>query len=145
MSGVTAAPTTATPPPDLRADARVDRQITDVGGLVALAMALVTVFTAARAQAGIRRRQAEGLTRADMVGELVLDLGLLLLTVGVMVATAPIVLDALGRQEIGRNAGALRLTIVVVWVLLCALSVWQLTIAKGTLAQYGRVWDRTRK
>jgi hypothetical protein len=116
-----------------------------VGGLVALAMALVTVFTAARSQAAIGRRKAEGLTRADMFGELLLDTGLLVLTVGVIVATAPIVVEALGQLEIGRSAGALRLVIVVVWVLLCALSTWQWSIAVATARQTGRVWKRTRK
>jgi hypothetical protein len=111
---------------------RLDKQITDLGGLVSLALALVTVFTATRARVAAERQSAEGLKRGPVRGELALDVGLLVLTIGVIIATAPIAFDALGRQEVGHNAGALRLVIVVVWLLLCALAVWQITIALAT-------------
>ena len=125
--------------------ARLDKQITDLGGLVSLAMALVTVFTVARSRVAVERQKAEGLKRPQMLGGPALDVGLLILTAGVIVATAPIAFDAVGRQAIGHNAGALRLVIAVVWMLLCALAVWQVAIAGRTLQQSRRVWTRTRR
>jgi hypothetical protein len=67
----------------------LDGHITDLGGLIALALALVTVFTTVRATRAAARKRQEGLTRDDMLGELILDIGLLVLTVGVVLAATP--------------------------------------------------------
>jgi hypothetical protein len=118
----------------------LDGHITDLGGLISLALVLVTVFTTVRATRAAARKRQEGLTRDDMFGELILDVGLLILTVGVILAATPLFVGASQHLAIGHERGALRLTFAVVWVLLIALAAWQLTILKSTLTTTRSVW-----
>lgn len=118
----------------------LDRHIADLGGLVSLALALVTVFTTIRASRAVARKRREGLTRDDMYGEFALDSGLLVLTMGVIVAATPLFLGALQYLAIGHERGALRLTFAVVWLLLIALAVWQGAILRSTWSTTRTVW-----
>jgi hypothetical protein len=120
----------------------LDRQIADLGGLIALALALVTVFTTVRSSRAAARKSRTGLKRDDMVGELILDGLLVALTVGVILAATPLVVGAFEHLAIGHQRGALRLTFAVVWLLLIGLAVWQLTILRATIETACSVWSQ---
>jgi hypothetical protein len=118
----------------------LDHHITDLGGLIALALALVTVFTTVRAQRSLDRDSQTGLTRDSMLGQVALDLGLVVLTIGVILAAAPLFVGAVKSLAIGHERGALRLTFAIVWVLLIALAIWQLMILRRTVRTTSKVW-----
>jgi hypothetical protein len=121
--------------------ADLDDSIQNLGGLISLALALVTVFTAQRWQAMRDRRAIEGKTKLRVLQGAAVDLVLLVLTLALTLAATPIVVDAVDELSIGRSRGALRSTFVVVWVLLVGLIVWQVSIAWRTLRQAkGRPW-----
>lgn len=119
----------------------LDGHITDLAGLISLALALVTVFTTVRATRATARKRQEGLTRDDMLGELILDIGLLVLTVGVILAATPLFVGAIQHLAIGHQRGALRMTFAVVWVLLIGLAAWQVTILESTVGSTKSVWS----
>ena len=118
----------------------LDQHITDLGGLIALALALVTVFTTVRATRAIERGGKTGLTHEALLGELGLDFGLFALTVGVILAACPLFVGAVQHLAIGHQSGALRITFAVVWVLLVGLAGWQLLILRSTLGTTKKVW-----
>lgn len=120
----------------------LDHHITDLGGLISLALALVTVFTTVRAQRSIDRDSQTGLTRDSMLIEVALDIGLVVLTIGVILAAAPLFVGAVQSLSIGHQRGALRTTFAVVWVLLIALAVWQLKILGRTITTTRTVWSK---
>jgi hypothetical protein len=120
----------------------LDSAITDVGSLVGLALALVTVFTTARSTRAAERKRQTGLTRDDLIGELFLDGGLLVLTAGVLLAATPLLVAAVPHLAIGHVRGSLRLLFAVVWVLLLFLVGWQVTIFRATLRSTRLVWRR---
>lgn len=120
----------------------LDKHITDLGGLISLALALVTVFTTVRSTRAAARKGNEGLTRDDMIGELILDALLIVLTVGVILASVPLFVGAVGHLAIGHQSGSLRLTFAIVWVLLIALAAWQATILKSTIKSTKAAWGR---
>jgi hypothetical protein len=129
--------------PVLSSDAlrTLDGRITDVGSLISLALALVTVFTTVRsARAGQRRK--ETLTREDMIGELTLDCLLITLTLGVLLAATPLFLGAVEHLAVGHASGSLRLTFAIVWALLIGLAAWQTTILKSTIKSTKSAWNR---
>ena len=118
----------------------LDRHITDLGGLIALALALVTVFTTVRATRAVERRGKTGLTHEALLGELGLDFGLFALTVGVILAASPLFVGAVQHLAIGHQRGALRIMFAVVWVLLIGLAAWQLMILRSTISTAKKVW-----
>jgi hypothetical protein len=124
--------------------ASLDKHITDLGGLISLALALVTVFTTVRSTRAATRKGETGLTRDDMIGELILDSFLIALTAGVILAAAPLFVGAVGHLAIGHQSGSLRLIFAIVWVLLIALAAWQTTILKSTIKSTKKAWGRRR-
>ena len=120
----------------------LDGHITDLGGLISLALALVTVFTTVRSTRAAARKHQEGLTRDDMVGELILDVLLIVTTIGMILAAAPLFVGALPHLAIGHRSGSLRLTFALVWLLLLALAAWQSTILRSTFKSTKAVWSR---
>ncbi len=77
-----------------------------------------------------------------MFAELVLDVGLVVLTIGVILAATPLFVGAIQHLSIGHQRGALRITFAVVWVLLIALALWQLTIVSSTIKTTSKVWSK---
>jgi hypothetical protein len=124
--------------------ASLDKHIADLGGLISLALALVTVFTTVRSTRAATRKAQTGLTRDDMIGEMFLDLLLIVLTVGVILAATPLFAGAVGHLAIGHQKGSLRLTFAIVWLLLLALAAWQATIVRATFKSTKAAWGRRR-
>lgn len=122
--------------------ASLDKHITDLGGLISLALALVTVFTTVRSARAATRKGEAGLTRDDMIGELILDSLLIALTAGVILAATPLFVGAAGHLAVGHQSGSLRLTFAIVWLLLIALAAWQTTIVKSTIKSTKAAWSR---
>jgi hypothetical protein len=122
----------------------LDKHITDLGGLVSLALALVTVFTSVRSTRAATRKGETGLTRDDMIGEMILDSLLVVLTAGVILASTPLFVGAVGHLAIGHQSGSLRLTFTIIWVLLIALAAWQISILKSTIKSTKKAWGKRR-
>ena len=120
-----------------------DQRITELGGLISLALALVTVFTAQRWQALRDRREVPGKTKLRVLQGSAIDLSLLALTVALTAAAFPLFRDALEDLSWGDSESALRSTFAVIWLLLVGLIVWQVSIAARTVAQVrGRPWRK---
>ena len=77
-----------------------------------------------------------------MLIEVALDIGLVVLTIGVILAAAPLFVGTVQSLSIGHQRGALRTTFAVVWVLLIALAVWQLKILGRTITTTRTVWSK---
>jgi len=121
--------------------AGIDKRITDLGGLISLALALATVFTAARSQALQTRAKEQGKTKLRVLRALALDLVLLAAIIALTLAALPLFLDSVRRLDVTDSAGALRSVFVIDWLLLCGLIAWQLGISWRTFRQmHGRPW-----
>lgn len=118
-----------------------DQQISDLGSLIALALALVTVFTAQRAQALRERRDIPGKTKLRVFQGSVLDLALFAPTAALTAAALPLARAAVDEGDLFSAEGALRTTFAIVCLLLVGLLAWQLSIGWRTLRQArGRPW-----
>lgn len=120
---------------------QLDKHITDLGGLIALVLALVTVFTTIRSTRAAARRSQVGLKREAVLGELLLDIGLFVLTLGVIVAASPLFVGSVNHLAFAHQRGVLRSTFALVWILLIPLAAWQLTILRTTGRTTWRVWN----
>jgi len=122
-----------------------DRRITDLGGLISLALALVTVFTAARAQAVSTRAEERAKTKLRILRAAGVDLALLATTTALTLAALPLFLDSVRDLAPVHARGAIRSVFAIVWVLLTGLIGWQLWINWRTLRQMrGRPWRSGR-
>jgi hypothetical protein len=125
--------------------AMIDKRITDLGGLISLALALATVFTATRSAALVTRAKEQGKTKWRVMQALALDLLLFAATIALTLAAVPLFLDAARNLDVTDSAGALRSVFAIVWLLLVGLVAWQLGISWRTFRQmHGRPWRARR-
>jgi hypothetical protein len=119
----------------------IDKRITDLGGLISLALALATVFTATRSSALMARRNEQGKTKMRVLRALALDLLLLAAIVLLTLAALPLFLDSARHLSVTKSTGALRSVFAIVWLLLVGLVAWQAGISGRTFRQMkGRPW-----
>ena len=121
----------------------VDEQLKDVGSFASLSLALLVVFTTARAQS--LEGWAEGdvtVTRGRARWTLALDAALLVASVTVLLALFPLLWDAADELSIGTTRGVLRDLFLIGWFGFLVLAAYQLWICMDRRRRYRKIeWD----
>lgn len=128
------------------AAAVTDERIKSLASLIGLALALITVFTLERARASKALRDLAGKSKLEVLHSSLYDIGLFVATALLVLATAPLALetiDVANDSTLWTAESSLRNGFLIVFALLVALLLWQLTIAWRTLRQMrGRPFQR---
>jgi hypothetical protein len=103
-------------------------EIGDLGALVGLLLALVTLFTANRATAIRTLKAAPDLTDRERVREIWLNASLAAVTFLVFLAGLPLVVRALNELHPLAHGGPVRSVFILVWLLLIGLIAWQVSL-----------------
>lgn len=106
----------------------LEDEIRSVATLASVTLALLTLFTTRRAE-HLKAQKADGQIRALTLRRapaLLPDVALLALTIGALVAMAPLFVDAFAPGELGRRDGALRSMFSLIWAGFLVLAGYQL-------------------
>jgi hypothetical protein len=106
-------------------------------GVASFVLALLTIFTAARAGVLGRLDSAPGSsTKRAAVLEAALTLLVLLATCGVIVSGIPLWVDSWDHASLHRK-GALALAFIVSWPVMLGLAAWQIALLLKAVSLYG--------
>jgi hypothetical protein len=103
-------------------------EIGDLGSLVGLLLALVTLFTANRAAALRELKRAPDFEPGDRSREIWLNASLAVITALVFLAGLPLVGRALKELHPLAHGGPVRSVFVLVWLMLIGLIGWQVSL-----------------
>jgi hypothetical protein len=125
-------------------------QLQDFGSLVGLVLALIALFTNARAITVSARRMniAEGATPPGLspgrayVEAVVVDLLLCLVTFGLLLSGVPLAVEAIDPATFLERTGAIRSAFALCWLLVLGLGLWQLVTVKRSFEVAQEIWRR---